>query len=47
MRAFELIESWPVDNAAAAVINRHGEIHYHGDESREFHLGDGGKAKLA
>ena len=38
MRAFELIEAWPVDNAAAAVIHRHGEIHYHGDESREFRL---------
>ncbi|MFM8908545.1 MAG: serine hydrolase, partial [Actinomycetota bacterium] len=38
MRAFELIEAWPVDNAAAAVIDRHGEIHYHGDESREFRL---------
>ena len=38
MHAFDLIDTWPVDNAAAAVIDRSGEIHYHGDESREFRL---------
>jgi len=38
VRAFELIDTWPVDNAAAAVIDRNGEIHCHGDESREFRL---------
>jgi CubicO group peptidase (beta-lactamase class C family) len=38
MRAFELIAAWPVDNVAAAVIDRRGEIHFYGDESREFHL---------
>jgi CubicO group peptidase (beta-lactamase class C family) len=38
MRAFELIAAWPVDNVAAAVIDRRGEIHFYGDESREFRL---------
>ncbi|NBV82148.1 MAG: class A beta-lactamase-related serine hydrolase [Actinobacteria bacterium] len=38
MRAFELLDTWPVDNVSAAVIDRNGEIHYHGDESREFRL---------
>jgi len=38
VRAFELIDSWPVDNLSAAVIDRNGEIHFHGDESREFRL---------
>lgn len=38
MRAFELIAAWPVDNVAAAVIDRSGEIHLYGDESREFRL---------
>ena len=38
MRAFELIAAWPVDNVAAAVIDRCGEIHFYGDESREFRL---------
>jgi CubicO group peptidase (beta-lactamase class C family) len=38
MRAFELLGEWPVDNVAAAVIDRQGEIHLHGDESREFRL---------
>ena len=38
MRAFDLIAEWPVDNASAAVIDRHGEIHFYGDESREFRL---------
>lgn len=38
MRAFDLIASWPVDNVAAAVIDRHGEIHFYGDDSQEFRL---------
>ena len=38
MRAFELIAAWPADNVAAAVIDRRGEIHLYGDESREFRL---------
>ena len=38
MHAFELIAAWPVDNVAAAVIDRLGEIHFYGDESREFRL---------
>ena len=38
MHAFDLIDTWLVDNAAAAVIERSGDIHYHGDESREFRL---------
>ena len=38
MRAFDLIAEWPVDNASAAVIDRHGEMHFYGDESREFRL---------
>lgn len=38
MRAFDTIAAWPVDNVAAAVIDRHGEIHLYGDESREFRL---------
>lgn len=38
MHAFELIDSWPVENASAAVIDRNGDIHFHGDETREFRL---------
>ncbi|MGA1426533.1 MAG: serine hydrolase domain-containing protein [Ilumatobacteraceae bacterium] len=38
MQAFELLADWPVDNVAAAIIDRGGEIHLHGDESREFRL---------
>ena len=38
MRAFDLVDSWPVDAAAVAVIDRSGEIHLHGDETREFRL---------
>lgn len=38
MQAFELLADWPVDNMAAAIIDRGGEIHLHGDESREFRL---------
>jgi CubicO group peptidase (beta-lactamase class C family) len=38
MQAFELLAGWPVDNVAAAVIDRAGEIHLHGDESHEFRL---------
>ena len=38
MRAFDLVATWPVDNVSAAVIDRHGEIHFHGDESQEFRL---------
>lgn len=38
MRAFGLVDSWPVDDAAVAVIDRSGEIRLHGDETREFRL---------
>jgi len=38
VRAFELVDSWPVDHASVAVIDRRGEILLHGDESREFRL---------
>ncbi|MGA1506098.1 MAG: serine hydrolase, partial [Ilumatobacteraceae bacterium] len=38
MQAFELLAEWPVDNVAAAMVDRDGEIHLHGDESREFRL---------
>ncbi|MGA1141322.1 MAG: serine hydrolase domain-containing protein [Ilumatobacteraceae bacterium] len=38
MQAFDLLAEWPVDNVAAAMIGRDGEIHLHGDESREFRL---------
>jgi CubicO group peptidase (beta-lactamase class C family) len=38
VRAFGLVDSWPVDDAAVAVIDRSGEIRLHGDESREFRL---------
>ena len=38
MRAFDLIAGWPADNVAAAVIDRAGEIHLHGDESQKFQL---------
>jgi CubicO group peptidase (beta-lactamase class C family) len=38
VRAFGLVDSWPVDDAAVAVIDRSGEIRLHGDETREFRL---------
>lgn len=38
MRALDLADTWQVDHASIAVIDRHGEIHLHGDESREFRL---------
>jgi CubicO group peptidase (beta-lactamase class C family) len=38
MQAFELLADWPVDNVAAAIIDRGGEIHLRGDESREYRL---------
>lgn len=38
MRAFELLATWPVDNVSAVVIDRSGEFHFYGDESREYPL---------
>jgi len=38
VRAFEIVDTWPVDHASVAVIDRHGEIHLHGDDTREYRL---------
>ena len=38
MHAFEIVDTWPVDHASVAVIDRHGEIHLHGDDTRECRL---------
>lgn len=38
MRAFELLDTWPVDNVSAVVVDRDGGFHLHGDETRTFHL---------
>jgi CubicO group peptidase (beta-lactamase class C family) len=38
VRAFELVDTWPVDHVSVAIIDRDGEIHVHGDETREFRL---------
>jgi CubicO group peptidase (beta-lactamase class C family) len=38
VRAYDLIENWPVDQASVAIIDRRGEIHLYGDESREHRL---------
>ncbi len=38
MRAFGLLESWPVNNVAAAAIGPDGAVHRVGDQSRVFAL---------
>ena len=38
MRAFELVDAWPVDNVSVTVIDRLGDIRLHGDETREYRL---------
>jgi len=38
MRAFDLLSTWPVEHVSAVVIDRAGEFHVHGDESREYRL---------
>ena len=38
MKAFGLLESWPVENVAVAVISRDGSTSRHGDTSRAFAL---------
>ena len=38
MPAFELLDAWPVDRVSAAVIDRRGEVHLHGDETHEYRL---------
>jgi len=38
VEALRQIDDWPVDNAAAAVIDRTGRIHTCGDQSRRFRI---------
>lgn len=38
MQAFSLLSDWPVDNVSAAVIDRRGDTHLHGDESLAYRL---------
>jgi CubicO group peptidase (beta-lactamase class C family) len=38
MRAFDLLGTWPVERVSAAVIDKRGEVHVHGDETREYRL---------
>jgi CubicO group peptidase (beta-lactamase class C family) len=38
VRAFELVDTWPVDHVSVAIIDRRGEIHIHGDDTREYRL---------
>jgi CubicO group peptidase (beta-lactamase class C family) len=38
MRSLHLIDEWPVDNAAAAVVGPSGVLGAHGDQARQFRL---------
>ena len=38
MRAFDLLDTWPVERVSAAVIDKRGEVHVHGDETHEYRL---------
>src|SRR3954462_14661469 len=38
VQALRLIDDWPVDNVAAAVIDRQGAVHTRGDQDRSFRL---------
>ena len=38
MQALQLIDSWPVDNAAAAVLNSSGMVETTGDQDRTFRI---------
>jgi CubicO group peptidase (beta-lactamase class C family) len=38
VQALGRIDDWPVDNAAAVVIDREGTIHTHGDQTQRFRI---------
>ena len=38
MQALDLIDSWPVDNVAAAVIRPNGAVDTSGDQDRQFRV---------
>ncbi|MEO7370595.1 MAG: serine hydrolase domain-containing protein, partial [Ilumatobacteraceae bacterium] len=38
MQALQLIDSWPVDNAATAVVDPAGSVHTQGDQDRRFRV---------
>lgn len=38
LQSFQLVESWPVKNAAAGVIDQFGNVHLHGDTTVRFAL---------
>ena len=38
MQALDLIDSWPVENVAAAVIRPNGAVDAAGDQDRQFRI---------
>lgn len=38
MQALQLINTWPVDNVAAAVISQNGTVHTNGDQGHQYRI---------
>ena len=38
MQALQLIDAWPVDNVATAVISQNGSVHSNGDQDHQFRI---------
>lgn len=47
MRAFELVQDWPVSTVSVAVIDHHDDLHVYGDTKAEFHLASVSKLMTA